>query len=96
VTADHGHTSQIVPVPTDLDHPAGLVSLLLTHDRAPMAIAYSTNAYHRSMEHTGTEVRIAAMGPQAANVVGITDQTDLFRLMLRAMAAPTATASKPR
>jgi alkaline phosphatase len=85
VTADHGHTSQIVPVPTDADHPAGLVSVLLTHDRAPMAMSYSTNSFHRSMEHTGTEVRIAAMGPQAANVVGITDQTDLFRVMLRAI-----------
>jgi alkaline phosphatase/streptomycin-6-phosphatase len=85
VTADHGHTSQIVPVPTDADHPMGLVSVLLTHEQAPMAMAYGTNSYHRSMEHTGTEVRIAAMGPQAANVVGITDQTDLFRLMLRAL-----------
>jgi alkaline phosphatase/streptomycin-6-phosphatase len=85
VTADHGHTSQVVPIPTDNDHPAGLVSVLLTHDQALMALAYSTNAYHRSMEHTGTQVRIAAMGPQAANVVGVTDQTDLFRTMLRAM-----------
>jgi alkaline phosphatase/streptomycin-6-phosphatase len=85
VTADHGHTSQIVSIPTDSDHPAGLVSVLLTHDQAPMAITYSTNAYHRSMDHTGTQVRIAAMGPQAANVVGVTDQTDLFRTMLRAM-----------
>jgi alkaline phosphatase len=85
VTADHGHTSQIVPIPTDSDHPAGLVSVLLTHDQALMALAYSTNGYHRSMEHTGTQVRIAAMGPQAANVVGVTDQTDLFRTMLRAM-----------
>jgi alkaline phosphatase len=96
VTADHGHASQIVPVPTDADHPAGLVSLLLTHDHAPMAISYSNNAYHRSMEHTGTQVRIAAMGPQAANVVGISDQTDLFRLMLRAMDAPAGTSSRPR
>jgi alkaline phosphatase len=85
VTADHGHTSQIVPIPTDSDHPMGLVSVLLTHDQAKMALAYNTNAYHRSMEHTGTQVRIAAMGPQAANVVGVSDQTDLFRLMLRAM-----------
>jgi alkaline phosphatase len=30
-------------------------------------------------------VRIAAMGPQAGNVVGVTDQTDLFRLMVRAL-----------
>ena len=57
VTADHGHTSQIVSIPTDSDHPAGLVSVLLTHDQAPMAIAYITNAYHRSMDHTGTQVR---------------------------------------
>jgi hypothetical protein len=81
----HGHTSQIVSIPTDSDHHVGLVSVLLTHDQAPMAIAYSTNACHRSMDHTGTQVRIAAMGPHAANVVGISDQTDLFRTMLRAM-----------
>lgn len=86
VTADHGHASQIVPIPTDADHPAGVMSVLLTHDGAPMAMSYATNLYHRSMEHTGTEVRIAAMGPQAANVSGVTDQTDLFRLMLRAIA----------
>jgi alkaline phosphatase len=84
-----------VPIPSDTDHPAGLVSLLLTHDRAPMAIAYSTNSYHRSMEHTGTQVRIAAMGPQAANVVGITDQTDLFRVMLRAIDGARETKSQP-
>jgi alkaline phosphatase/streptomycin-6-phosphatase len=85
VTADHGHTSQIVSTPTDLDHPTGVMSVLLTHDQTLMTMAYGTNAYHRSMDHSGTQVRIGAMGPQAANVVGITDQTDLFRLMLRAI-----------
>ena len=35
--------------------------------------------------HTGTEVRIAAGGPQAANVLGVTDQTDLFFTMKRAL-----------
>jgi alkaline phosphatase len=85
VTADHGHTSQIVSTPTDLDHPTGVMSVLLTRDQTLMTMAYGTNAYHRSMDHTGTQVRIGAMGPQAANVVGITDQTDLFRLMLRAI-----------
>lgn len=29
-------------------------------------------------DHTGTEVRIAAQGPQAARVLGVTDQTELF------------------
>jgi alkaline phosphatase len=59
-----------------------------------MALAYGTNAYF-SMEHTGTQVRIAAVGPQAANVVGVTDQTDLFRMMLRAMSRQTRDA-EPR
>ena len=85
VTADHGHTSQIVPIPTDADHPTGVMSVLLTHDGAPMALSYSTNAYHRLMEHTGTQVRIAAMGPGAAKVSGIMDQTDLFQVMLHAI-----------
>jgi alkaline phosphatase len=85
VTADHAHTSQIVPIPTDADHPPGLISILLTHDGAPMAVSYGTNAYHRVMEHTGTQVRIAAMGPRAANVTGIIDQTDVFRIMLHAL-----------
>lgn len=31
-----------------------------------------------SQDHTGTEVRIAARGPQAARVLGVTNQTDLF------------------
>jgi alkaline phosphatase len=89
VTADHAHTSQIVPVPTDASHPTGLISVLLTADQAPMAVAYGTSPYHQSQEHTGTQVRIAAMGPQAGNVVGVTDQTDLFRLMARALMTST-------
>jgi alkaline phosphatase/streptomycin-6-phosphatase len=92
VTADHGHTSQIVSIPSDAEPPTGLISVLLTHDQVPMAISYGTRAYHRSMDHTGTQVRIAAMGPQAANVMGVTDQTDLFRLMLRSLDAGPATA----
>jgi alkaline phosphatase len=96
VTADHGHASQIVSMPTDLDHPTGVISVLLTHDRAPMIMAYGTNAYHRSMDHTGTQVRIAAIGPQAANVVGLTDQTDLFRLMMRAIDGTSRLQSSTR
>jgi alkaline phosphatase/streptomycin-6-phosphatase len=92
VTADHAHASQIVPVPTDADHPTGLLSVLQTHSGAPMAMSYATNGFHRSQDHTGTEVRIAAQGPQAANVVGVIDQTDLFRIMARALqVAPRAT-----
>jgi alkaline phosphatase len=34
---------------------------------------------------TGTQVRIAAYGPRAANVVGLTDQTDMVVTMTDAL-----------
>ncbi len=85
VTADHAHSSQIVPVPSDGGAPPGLISVLMTADRAPMAVSYGTSRYHQSQQHTGAQVRIAAEGPHAASVVGVTDQTDLFRLMVQAL-----------
>lgn len=87
VTADHGHTSQIIPNPTDTDHSPGEFSTLITADGAQMTVNYGTNLPGRSQEHTGTEVRIAAQGPQASNVVGVLDQTDLFHIMTRAIGA---------
>jgi alkaline phosphatase len=48
-----------------------------------MTINYATRPHGQSQDHTGSEVRIAAQGPQAANVVGITNQTDLFHTMAR-------------
>ncbi|MDN6681799.1 MAG: alkaline phosphatase, partial [Enterobacterales bacterium] len=33
----------------------------------------------------GTQLRVAAYGPHAGNVVGLTDQTDLFFTMRNAM-----------
>jgi alkaline phosphatase/streptomycin-6-phosphatase len=88
VTADHGQSSQIVGLPTDADHPSGLLSVLRTRSGAPMTMSYATNAYHRSQDHTGTQVRIAAQGPQAANVVGVIDQTEIFQLFSRALQVP--------
>ncbi|MGI5231902.1 alkaline phosphatase [Actinoallomurus sp. CA-142502] len=82
VTADHGHTSQIIPL--EADSP-GQTATLITADGAPMKINYATTKPGVSQEHTGTEVRIAAQGPQAANVVGVTDQTDLFHTLSRAL-----------
>ncbi len=75
VTADHGHSSQIV-YPNTLT--PGLTRTLLTADGKPMTVAYGTADTGGSQDHTGTQVRIAAYGPRAANVVGLTDQTDLF------------------
>jgi alkaline phosphatase/streptomycin-6-phosphatase len=85
VTGDHGHTSQIIETQTDADHSPGSIATLITKDNQPMVINYATNLPTRSMSHTGTEIRIAAQGPQAANVVGITDQTDLNHTIARAL-----------
>ncbi|MFD1721361.1 alkaline phosphatase [Amnibacterium endophyticum] len=84
VTADHGHTSQIVEGPT-----LGYTATLTTHDGAPMTISYATADIAGSQQHTGTEVRIAAKGPQAANVLGITNQTDLNTTFRRALGLPS-------
>ncbi len=89
VTADHGHSSQIISIPTDAHPPVGLISALRTKDNATMVVSYATAPFHQSQDHTGTQVRIAAEGPLAANVVGVIDQTDLFRLMVNAMPVTT-------
>ena len=81
VTADHAHSSQIVS--PDASAP-GLTQMLLTKDGAPMAISYGTSE-GSSQEHTGAQLRVAAYGPQAANVSGLTDQTDLFFTIRNAM-----------
>ncbi len=85
VTADHGHTSQIVEAQSATDHSPGSIATLMTADGQPMVVNYGTNLPGRSQSHTGTQVRIAAQGPQAANVIGVTDQTDLFHTMSRAL-----------
>jgi alkaline phosphatase len=82
VTADHAHASQIIPPETKAP---GLTQALTTKDGAVMAISYG-NSEEESMEHTGSQLRIAAYGPHAANVIGLTDQTDLFYTMRDALA----------
>ncbi len=74
VTADHAHTSQIVG--PDSDSP-GLTLTLRTQEGALMGVNYGT-AETGSQDHTGAQLRIAAFGPNAERVQGLTDQTDLF------------------
>ena len=81
VTADHAHASQIIA--PDSKAP-GLSQMLTTKDGAMMAMTYG-NSEEESMEHTGAQLRIAAYGPHAANIVGLTDQTDLFFTMKDAL-----------
>lgn len=81
VTADHAHSSQIVAAGAKAP---GLTQLLTTKDGAPMTLSYG-NSEEESQGHTGTQLRVAAYGPHAANVVGLTDQIDLFFTMRDAM-----------
>lgn len=82
VTADHAHSSQIIA--NDSKAP-GLTQTLNTREGGLMTISYG-NSEEDSQGHTGTQLRIAAYGPHAANVVGLTDQTDLFHTMKSALA----------
>ena len=68
-----------------LERRGGVVTLI-TNEGGNMRIHYGTAAEGGSQEHTGTQVRVAAQGPGGAGVVGVIDQTDLFRLMQAAMA----------
>ncbi|MFF9318419.1 alkaline phosphatase [Streptomyces sp. NPDC014735] len=81
-TADHGHSSQIVPLEAQ---PPGLSSTLITDEGQQLKVNYSTNPPGQSQEHTGTQVRIAAQGPQAYRVLGVTDQTELFTTLREAL-----------
>ncbi|NUP39603.1 MAG: alkaline phosphatase [Streptomyces sp.] len=81
-TADHGHTSQIVPLEAT---PPGLSSTLVTNQGQQLKVNYSTNTPGQSQEHTGTQVRIAGQGPQAYRVLGVTNQTDLFATIREAL-----------
>ena len=83
VTADHGHSSLIVP--EDFDNPTALSVAVKTADGATMRIMYPTAPEGESQTHTGTQVRIAAYGPGAANVSGLTDQTDNFNTIVGAL-----------
>jgi alkaline phosphatase/streptomycin-6-phosphatase len=86
VTADHGHAGQIVPVDAEtVSLPPGVFSTLVTNEGARMRIAYDTVPAGALQKHTGTQVRIAAQGPHADRVLGVTDQTDLFETMKAAI-----------
>ncbi|WP_331253019.1 alkaline phosphatase [Pseudomonas luteola] len=84
VTADHAHSSQIVY--PNVKAP-GLTQALNTRDGAVMTVSYG-NSEESDQGHTGAQLRIAAYGPGAANVSGLTDQTDLFFTIRNALQLP--------
>jgi alkaline phosphatase len=104
MTADHAHSSQII---TSGAEPATGASFatLKTVDNAPIRISYGTAdtgaaaANGGSQAHTGAEVPVWAAGPQAANVVGTLDETDIFSILNgktpSKVAAPTVGPAGP-
>ena len=81
VTGDHAHSTQIV-----MDNYGGsATATVTTSDGDPMTVAYSSSyagTPPQQATHAGAQIRVAAVGPQAANVTGVIDQTDLFATML--------------
>ncbi len=94
VTADHSHTSQIIPVN---QIPRGAYTTLQTVDGQPIRIAYGTAPVNGSQAHTGSTVPVFASGPRAADIVGTIDQTELFPVLTntRAGAGPAAPTVVP-
>lgn len=79
ITADHSHTSQIVPANQDTP---GFYATLETADGFPIRVSYATGKTAGGQTHTGARVPVAAIGPQATNVMGVRDQTDLFKTLI--------------
>ncbi len=86
VTADHAHTSQMTYTTGDL--PASTShATVQTADGAPIRVAYGTAdtglgaTTSGSQSHTGAEVPVWATGPQAANIQGTIDETDIFGVL---------------
>jgi len=88
VTADHAHTSQIInaaDISGGVSVPLAGTYNLLTHDGTVETVAYGTAQLNGSQQHTGTQLRVAGYGPGAANVVGLSDQTDVFNTIKGAL-----------
>ncbi|MBN8867394.1 MAG: alkaline phosphatase [Solirubrobacterales bacterium] len=79
VTADHGQSSQIIPF-TGADKTA----ILTTNEGSQLVLGYATSR-SGDQEHAGIPVPIKAMGPQAANLMGLNNQTDIFKVITRAL-----------
>ena len=92
VTADHAHTSQIVQ---NSVLTSGLVTKLRTADGDEMSVNYASAPTNEAAvkdsasTHTGAQLRIAAQGPSAENVLGFTDQTDLHYTIVNALSLDT-------
>lgn len=102
VTADHAHTSQIVEeqpnyaLSTVLESPVDGAKITVAYGTSPDQMYANDDApkfdeVESSMSHTGTQLRIAASGPGAQRVNGLTDQTDNFFTIANALGLKSTT-----
>lgn len=77
ISADHGHSTQIVQAGTTT---RGSTATLTTADGAELTVSYATAAAGGSQQHTGVTVPIYAAGRGAGRlgVNGVIDQIDIF------------------
>lgn len=108
VTADHAHTSQIVEsqpayaLSTVLKTKDGSNMVVsygtsasnLYSDGNDTEGAADSSKAQGNMSHTGTQLRIAASGPGASRVDGLTDQTDNFFTIAHALGLASETADQ--
>ncbi|MCI5860854.1 alkaline phosphatase [Bifidobacterium boum] len=88
VTADHAHTSQLASWPSMY----ALNTPLCAKDGTAMYVMYGTaSSQNGSQSHTGTQLRIAASGPGASRVDGLTDQTDNFFTVAKTLGLASST-----
>lgn len=88
VTADHAHTSQLASWPSMY----ALNTPLRAKDGTAMYVMYGTaSSQNGSQSHTGTQLRIAASGPSASRVDGLTDQTDNFFTVAKTLGLASST-----
>jgi alkaline phosphatase/streptomycin-6-phosphatase len=102
VTADHSHTSQIVSEDASgTGLPTGYSTNVTTKDGQTLSLTYGTVGYQAgaapvanpaslSQQHTGATVPVWGIGPQASNILGTNDHTDLFDLIRFAKTPQTA------
>jgi alkaline phosphatase len=84
LTADHGHSSTISAGPV-----ADVNSLALAGKDGTIYASYNSGSSPTaSQQHSGTQLRLAAYGPGAAYVTGVTDQTDLHATIRKALKLP--------
>ena len=81
VTADHAHTSQIINSGQVPATGASYGTRADARRRADPRDATARRTRGGSQAHTGAQVPVWASGPQAANIQGTIDQTDIFAVL---------------